>query len=197
MFLIGRRAEPALEDASRRPSIDVARELGVELVVSLGALLADVPHTRPVQITGHRGRPRAGRSGSGFSQTRYEGPTGHRRRPARRVRAGRACCRRASGRRCRTTSRRSRARRRRSRCSGGCEDLLEVPIDIDRARGGGRGVRAPARRGGRERARGRACWSSGSSARSTTRRSPSATCPPGDSIAREFERFLKEQGDEK
>ncbi|MBV8951707.1 MAG: PAC2 family protein [Actinobacteria bacterium] len=32
--------------------IEVARETGCELVVTLGALLADVPHTRPVRITG-------------------------------------------------------------------------------------------------------------------------------------------------
>ena len=29
-----------------------ARELGIELVVTLGALLADVPHTRPSPVTG-------------------------------------------------------------------------------------------------------------------------------------------------
>ena len=32
--------------------VDFARELGVELVVTLGALLADVPHTRPAPVTG-------------------------------------------------------------------------------------------------------------------------------------------------
>jgi predicted ATP-grasp superfamily ATP-dependent carboligase len=55
--------------------IEAARELGVELVVSLGALLADVPHTRPVQITGIAG-DEALVERLGFSQTRYEGPTG-------------------------------------------------------------------------------------------------------------------------
>jgi predicted ATP-grasp superfamily ATP-dependent carboligase len=33
--------------------IDLAEALGVQLVVSLGALLGDMPHTRPVAITGH------------------------------------------------------------------------------------------------------------------------------------------------
>ena len=33
--------------------IDLAEALGVQVVVSLGALLGDVPHTRPVAITGH------------------------------------------------------------------------------------------------------------------------------------------------
>jgi hypothetical protein len=32
--------------------IDLAEALGVQLVVSLGALLADVPHTLPVQVSG-------------------------------------------------------------------------------------------------------------------------------------------------
>ncbi len=32
--------------------VEASRELGVEMVITLGALLADVPHTRPVPITG-------------------------------------------------------------------------------------------------------------------------------------------------
>jgi proteasome assembly chaperone (PAC2) family protein len=55
--------------------IEAARELGIEIVVSLGALLADVPHTRPVQITGIAGDETLVER-LGFSQTRYEGPTG-------------------------------------------------------------------------------------------------------------------------
>ncbi len=55
--------------------ISVAGELEVEMVVSLGALLADVPHTRPVRITGIAGDPELV-DRLGFSQTRYEGPTG-------------------------------------------------------------------------------------------------------------------------
>jgi proteasome assembly chaperone (PAC2) family protein len=55
--------------------IEAARDLGVEVVVSLGALLADVPHTRPVQITGIAGDETLVKR-LGFSQTRYEGPTG-------------------------------------------------------------------------------------------------------------------------
>ncbi len=55
--------------------ISAARDIGAEMVVTLGALLADVPHTRPVQITGIAGDP-ALVERFGFSQTRYEGPTG-------------------------------------------------------------------------------------------------------------------------
>jgi proteasome assembly chaperone (PAC2) family protein len=55
--------------------IAAARELGVELVISLGALLADIPHTRPVQVTGIAADPGLVQR-LGFSQARYEGPTG-------------------------------------------------------------------------------------------------------------------------
>jgi proteasome assembly chaperone (PAC2) family protein len=55
--------------------VDLAEALGVQLVVSLGALLADVPHTRPVALTGHASDPtlveRLEMHTSG-----YEGPTG-------------------------------------------------------------------------------------------------------------------------
>src|SRR5450759_2849308 len=55
--------------------VDLAEALGVQLVVSLGALLGDLPHTRPVTITGHASEPalveRLGMQSSG-----YEGPTG-------------------------------------------------------------------------------------------------------------------------
>jgi proteasome assembly chaperone (PAC2) family protein len=55
--------------------VAAAEELGCELVVSLGALLADVPHTRPVQITGIAADA-ALAARLGFTETRYEGPTG-------------------------------------------------------------------------------------------------------------------------
>ncbi len=55
--------------------VDVAQSLGVELLVSLGALLAEVPHTRPVRVTGTAfDRDLAGRLG--LQPSRYEGPTG-------------------------------------------------------------------------------------------------------------------------
>ena len=37
--------------------IDLAEALGVQVVVTLGALLGDVPHTRPVSMTGHASDP--------------------------------------------------------------------------------------------------------------------------------------------
>lgn len=55
--------------------LDIARELGVELIVLLGALLADTPHTRPVPVTGSAYDP-ASAARFGLERSRYEGPTG-------------------------------------------------------------------------------------------------------------------------
>src|SRR3990170_1732979 len=54
---------------------DLARDLGVELVVALGALLADVPHTRPSPVTGAATDPQLVDE-LGLQLSRYEGPTG-------------------------------------------------------------------------------------------------------------------------
>jgi predicted ATP-grasp superfamily ATP-dependent carboligase len=52
-----------------------AQSLGVELVVTLGALLADVPHTRPSPVTGSASNEGLVQE-LGLSTSRYEGPTG-------------------------------------------------------------------------------------------------------------------------
>jgi hypothetical protein len=52
-----------------------AHELGVELVVVLGALLGDTPHTRPVPISGTTSDPDLARR-MDLEETKYEGPTG-------------------------------------------------------------------------------------------------------------------------
>lgn len=74
LFLVG--PEPSMR---WRTFTDVICELcdvlGVQLVVSMGALLADVPHTHPVPIVGMASDESiAGRLGLG--PTNYEGPTG-------------------------------------------------------------------------------------------------------------------------
>lgn len=55
--------------------VDLAEALGVQVVVSLGALLGDVPHTRPVALSGHATDP-ALMERLGMSASSYEGPTG-------------------------------------------------------------------------------------------------------------------------
>jgi predicted ATP-grasp superfamily ATP-dependent carboligase len=55
--------------------ISAARELGVRMVITLGALLADVPHSRPVGVTGITS-DEALIERLGFEPPSYEGPTG-------------------------------------------------------------------------------------------------------------------------
>ena len=58
-----------------RHVVDLAEVLGTQLVVTVGALLADVPHSRPVPITG-LATDDALVERLGLQQTSYEGPTG-------------------------------------------------------------------------------------------------------------------------
>jgi proteasome assembly chaperone (PAC2) family protein len=55
--------------------VGLAEELGVEMIVTLGALLADVPHTRPAPVTAAASDP-ALMEEHGLEPSRYEGPTG-------------------------------------------------------------------------------------------------------------------------
>ena len=55
--------------------VDLAREYGSDLVVTLGSLLADVPHTRAAPVTGAASDPVLVES-LGLQHSRYEGPTG-------------------------------------------------------------------------------------------------------------------------
>jgi predicted ATP-grasp superfamily ATP-dependent carboligase len=55
--------------------LEQARALGVSEVVTLGALLADSPHTRPVPVSGTSSDPSLA-ARLGLEPSRYEGPTG-------------------------------------------------------------------------------------------------------------------------
>jgi proteasome assembly chaperone (PAC2) family protein len=55
--------------------VGLAQDLGVELMITLGALLADVPHTRPAPVTGSATDSELVEQ-LGLSASRYEGPTG-------------------------------------------------------------------------------------------------------------------------
>src|ERR671936_1152171 len=55
--------------------VGLARDLDVELVITLGALLADVPHTRSAPVTGSATDSELVER-LGLSASRYEGPTG-------------------------------------------------------------------------------------------------------------------------
>jgi proteasome assembly chaperone (PAC2) family protein len=58
-----------------RVIVELAEALGTQMVVTLGALLADVPHSRPVHITGLASDEALVRR-LGLSGATYEGPTG-------------------------------------------------------------------------------------------------------------------------
>jgi predicted ATP-grasp superfamily ATP-dependent carboligase len=55
--------------------VDAADQLGVRLVVTLGALLSDIPHSRPTTITGIASDESLVER-LGFQRSSYEGPTG-------------------------------------------------------------------------------------------------------------------------
>ena len=55
--------------------LGMATELGVKSAVTLGALLADSPHTRPVPVIGTTSDPAMSEQ-LGLQRSRYEGPTG-------------------------------------------------------------------------------------------------------------------------
>ncbi|HEX7353666.1 MAG TPA: PAC2 family protein [Mycobacteriales bacterium] len=55
--------------------VGVFDDTGASLVVTLGALLADTPHSRPVPVTGTASDPETAAT-LGLERSRYEGPTG-------------------------------------------------------------------------------------------------------------------------
>ncbi len=55
--------------------VRLAQDLGVEMLITFGSLLADVPHTRPSPVTGSATDPKLVEE-MGLQYSRYEGPTG-------------------------------------------------------------------------------------------------------------------------
>ena len=55
--------------------VDMARSLEAERLITLGAFLADVAHTRPVPVVGSAGTPEEAER-LNLATSRYEGPTG-------------------------------------------------------------------------------------------------------------------------
>ena len=74
VLLVGH--EPSLKWRSfSRVITELAEALGTQLVVTLGALLADVPHTRPISVTGMATDADLV-TRLGLTRSSYEGPTG-------------------------------------------------------------------------------------------------------------------------
>ena len=75
-IVIGVGVEPNLHWRSFSDAFaTLFRDLGVELVVNLGALMADVPHTRDVPVSGSTPDPAVAES-LNLVASRYQGPTG-------------------------------------------------------------------------------------------------------------------------
>jgi len=75
-LIVGVAAEPHLRWRTYCGAVlDLAHRVHASLVLTLGALLAEVPHTRPVRLVGGTTDP-AIASKLGIRPSRYEGPTG-------------------------------------------------------------------------------------------------------------------------
>lgn len=74
VFLHG--TEPQLKWRSYCEQVlEVCEHLGVERIISMGALLTDIAHTKPVPVTAASNNPDI-LTGFGLTSTQYEGPTG-------------------------------------------------------------------------------------------------------------------------
>jgi predicted ATP-grasp superfamily ATP-dependent carboligase len=75
-LVLVRGSEPSLRwRAFCAHIVDLAEALGVQVIVTLGALLSDVAHSRPVAVTGYASDPSL-HSRLGIAPSSYEGPTG-------------------------------------------------------------------------------------------------------------------------
>ena len=75
-LIVGVAIEPHLKWRSYCACVlEVAKKVGASLVLTLGALLGEVPHTRPVRLSGSAYDPELA-ARLGVRSTRYEGPTG-------------------------------------------------------------------------------------------------------------------------
>src|SRR5437773_1223258 len=75
-LIVGVAPEPHLRWRTYCDTVlQLARTCEVSLVLTLGALLAEVPHTKPVRLVGSASDPELA-ARFGLRPTRYEGPTG-------------------------------------------------------------------------------------------------------------------------
>lgn len=75
-FLIVKGIEPSMRWPTFAGEIlDVADDYEVSMLITMGALLADSPHSRPITVTGSGSHPDVAHK-LGVEISRYEGPTG-------------------------------------------------------------------------------------------------------------------------
>jgi proteasome assembly chaperone (PAC2) family protein len=75
-FVVVRGVEPSIKwKTFTSDLLDLADDLEVEIIITIGSMLADTPHTRPITVSGSGAHPDiANRLGVEISK--YEGPTG-------------------------------------------------------------------------------------------------------------------------
>lgn len=75
-FVIVRGVEPSMKWKTFAADVlDLADDLEVDLVITLGSMLADTPHTRPITVSGSGAHPEIARR-LGVEISKYQGPTG-------------------------------------------------------------------------------------------------------------------------
>ena len=75
-FVVVRGVEPSMKWKTFAADIlDLADDLEVDMVITLGSMLADTPHTRPITVSGSGAHPDIARR-LGVEISKYEGPTG-------------------------------------------------------------------------------------------------------------------------
>jgi len=75
-LLIVRGVEPSMKwKTFTSDLLDLADDCEVDLVITLGSMLADTPHTRPITVSGSGAHPDIAQR-LGVEISRYEGPTG-------------------------------------------------------------------------------------------------------------------------
>ena len=75
-FVIVRGVEPSMKwKTFTSDLLDLADDLEVDLVITVGSMLADTPHTRPITVSGSGAHPEIARR-LGVEISKYEGPTG-------------------------------------------------------------------------------------------------------------------------
>jgi proteasome assembly chaperone (PAC2) family protein len=75
-FVVISGVEPSMKWKTFTANIlDLADDLEVDMVITLGSMLADTPHTRPITVSGSGAHPEIAQR-LGVEISRYEGPTG-------------------------------------------------------------------------------------------------------------------------
>ena len=169
--------------------MELAQAADVSMVVTLGALMADVAHSRPIPVSATSDSEDT-RHRHDLEMSSLRGPHRHRRRARGRRDPGRACRRSRAGRPCRTTPGTAPRPRPRSRSSAGSRTSSTAPIehgDLDEdARAWERGIDELAASDTEV-----AEYVESLEEAQDTADLPEAS---GDAIAKEFERYLRRRG---